>query len=236
MKRRYPFWLSLLLNVFLLLCLWVAVQRLGGWNYALSRLRHDEAGLYKSRKQLFEHMPVQQGAVIFLGDSQTEQCEWREFLQPDSVVVLNRGIVGDYTAGVLARLDEIVRHKPSKIFLLVGINDLIFEKKPEAIALIYRDIVAAIRSKTPDSELFLQSVLPVNNTLKQIGVQNETIRQLNTEIAKIAKDYALPYIDLYSELTDASGNLSPRFTEDGIHLNALGYVAWKKSIIMMNDE
>ena len=230
MKRRFTLWISLLLNALLLLCLWVAVQRLGGWNYALSRLRHDEAGLYKSRKQLFEQMPVQTGAVVLLGDSQTEQCEWQEWLQLDSVTVLNRGIVGDYTAGVLARLDEIVRHKPSKIFLLVGVNDLIFKKKPEDIALIYKEIVATIRSKTPNSELFLQSVLPVNNTLKKIGVENETIRQLNTEIAQIAKDNALPYIDLYSELTDTAGNLSPGYTDDGIHLNARGYLVWKKRI------
>lgn len=236
MKSRFPLWVSLLLNVFLLLCLWVIVERLGGWNYTLSRLRHDVAGLYKSRKDLFERMPVQQGAIIFLGDSQTEQCEWQEFLQPDSAVILNRGIVGDYTSGVLGRLDEIVRHKPSKIFLLVGINDLIFEKKPKDIVPVYRDIVASLRNKTPDSELFLQSIFPVNNTLKKIGVENQTIQQLNTEIARIAKDYALPYLDIYSELTDAGGNLSPRFTDDGIHLNGQGYQVWKNSILMMNDE
>lgn len=232
MKRRLLLWISLLLNVFLLLCFWMALQRLGGWNYTLFRLQHDETGLYHSRKQLFERMPAQQGAVIFLGDSQTEQCEWQEFLQLDSVLVLNRGIVGDHVDGVLSRLDEITRHKPSKIFLLVGINDLIFEKKTESIAITYRNIVANIRNATPDSELFLQSVLPVNNTLKKTGVENVDIIQLNTEIAQIAKAYALPYLDIYSELTDASGNLSPQFTEDGIHLNASGYLAWKNKILL----
>ena len=232
MKRRLLLWISLLLNVFLLLCFWMALQRLGGWNYTLFRLQQDETGLYHSRKQLFERMPAQQGAVIFLGDSQTEQCEWQEFLQLDSVLVLNRGIVGDHVDGVLSRLDEITRHKPSKIFLLVGINDLIFEKKTESIAITYRNIVANIRNATPDSELFLQSVLPVNNTLKKTGVENVDIIQLNTEIAQIAKAYALPYLDIYSELTDASGNLSPQFTEDGIHLNALGYLAWKNKILL----
>lgn len=232
MKRRLLLWISLLLNVFLLLCFWMALQRLGGWNYTLFRLQQDETGLYHSRKQLFERMPAQQGAVIFLGDSQTEQCEWQEFLQLDSVLVLNRGIVGDHVDGVLSRLDEITRHKPSKIFLLVGINDLIFEKKTESIAITYRNIVANIRNATPDSELFLQSVLPVNNTLKKTGVENVDIIQLNTEIAQIAKAYALPYLDIYSELTDASGNLSPQFTEDGIHLNASGYLAWKNKILL----
>lgn len=234
--RRYLLWFSLLLNALLLLCIWAGLQRLGGLTYAIFRFQHPEAGLYNHRKDLFEHLPEQPGAVIFLGDSQTAQCEWQELLHPDSVPVLNRGISGDHVAGIRARLDEIVRHKPSKIYLLVGINDLIFGQKPEAIAAVYKEIVATLRSKTPNSELFLQSVLPVNNSVKKIGVDNELIRQLNTQIIQIAKDYALPYLDINAEMMDASGNLSARFTEDGIHLNGLGYVAWKKRILMMNDE
>ncbi len=227
MKRNTILWISLLLNLLLFLGLWAAVQRLGGWTYAMYRLRQDQAGLYEHRKQLFERLPTQTGAIIFLGDSQTEQCEWRELLHLDSTVVLNRGITGDHVSGILARVDEIVRHQPSKIFILAGINDLIFGKKPEAIAATYQEIIAAIRTKSPDSELFLQSVLPVNNTIKNIGVTNETIQDLNRQIAGVAKDYALPYLDIYTELTDAGGNLSPQFTTDGIHLNGLGYMAWK---------
>ena len=55
---------------------------------------------------------------------------------------------------------------------------------------------------------------------------------MNTEIARIAKDYALPYLDIYAELTDAGGNLSPRFTDDGIHLNGMGYQVWKNAILV----
>jgi lysophospholipase L1-like esterase len=203
---------------------------MGGWTYALYRLRHDEAGLYHHRAQLFEMMQASPGAIIFLGDSQTEQCEWQELFHSDSPAILNRGIVGDYVEGVLGRLDEIIRHKPKRIFLMVGINDLIFNKTPEEIAGVYREIVARIRSKTPDSELFLQSVLPVNNQVKKIGVENETIQALNVQIAAIARDYALTYIDLYPQLTDADGNLDKKFTEDGIHLNGLGYGVWKREI------
>lgn len=236
MIRRYLLWPSLLLNVLLLIGVYVLINRMGGWTYALYRMRNDVAGLYHHRTQLFAQLPVRQGAVIFIGDSQTEQCEWQELLYPNSAVILNRGIVGDYVTGVLARLDEIVRHKPAKIFLLIGINDLIFGKTPEEIIPAYRELVATIRKRTPDSELFLQSVLPVNNSIKKIGVENETIRQFNAQITQIAKEYAVPYIDLYSELTDADGNLSGQFTEDGIHLNGAGYLMWKKQILRVSHE
>ncbi len=236
MIRRYLFWPSILLNLLLLIGVFVLVNRMGGWTYAIYRLRHDVAGLYHHRTELFAQLPVRPGAVIFLGDSQTEQCEWQELLYPTSSVVLNRGIVGDYVTGVLARLDEIARHQPTKIFLLVGINDLLFGKTPEDIAPAYRELVATIRKRTPDSELFLLSVLPVNNGIKKVGVENGVIQQLNTQIAQIAKEYAVSFIDLDAELMDADGNLSAKFTEDGIHLNGAGYAMWKRKILIFNDE
>jgi len=53
---------------------------------------------------------------------------------------------------------------------------------------------------------------------------------MNLRISQIAKDYALPYVDLYHQLTDASGDLSLKFTDDGIHLNGLGYLVWKNTL------
>ena len=235
-NNRRILWFSLLLNLLLAAALFFMVNRLGGWAYALYRLRHDEAGLYHHRVQLFEMMHASPGAIVFLGDSHTEQCEWQELFHGDSTVILNRGIVGDYVKGVLGRLDEVLRHKPRKIYLMVGVNDLVFKNKPEDVATTYREIVTQIRSKSPDSELFLQSVLPVNNRIKKAGVKNETIRALNTQIAAIARDYALPYIDVYADLKDADDNLDQRYTEDGIHLNGVGYAVWKQRILMMNDE
>lgn len=227
MKRLLIF--SLIVNVLLAFGISYMMHRLGGWSYALYRFRNSEAGLYTHRKTLFEKLPERPGVVMMLGDSQTALCEWQELLG-DSARVLNRGISGDYVDGVWARLDEVLRHKPLKIFLLVGVNDLFFGKKPEAVEARYREIVQKIRRESPDSELILQSVLPLNGGMRSLPAGNAEIQALNARIAQIAKDYALPYVDLYSQLTDASGNLSTRFTDDGIHLNGTGYLVWKKEI------
>ncbi|MCW5923064.1 MAG: hypothetical protein KIS77_12005 [Saprospiraceae bacterium] len=227
MKRLLIF--SLILNVLLASGIAYMVHRLGGWNYALYRLRSGEAGLYTHRKTLFEKLPERPGAVVMLGDSQTSLCEWQELLG-DSIRVLNRGISGDYVNGVWGRLGEVLRHKPLKIFLLIGVNDLFLGNEPEAIEARYREIVQKIRRDSPDSELILQSVLPVNGTVRSLPAGNVEIQALNVRIAQIAKDYALPYVDLYSQLTDVSGDLSARFTDDGIHLNGMGYLVWKKEI------
>ena len=227
MKRFLIF--SLLLNVLLASGVAYMMHRLGGWRYALYRFRNNEAGLYTHRNTLFEKLPARPGATVMLGDSQTALCEWQELLG-DSTTVLNRGISGDYTDGVFRRLDEVLRHRPRRIFLLIGVNDLFFGNKQPAAEARYRDIVQKIRHESPDTELILQSILPVNNKARSLPASNVEIREMNTRIARIAKDYALPYIDLYEALIDAGGELSLRFTDDGIHLNGTGYTVWKNAL------
>lgn len=228
--------ISFLLNLLLAAGVLYAVNRVGGWKLALNRLFHGESAMYQHRKSLFERMPVRPGAIIFLGDSQIEQCEWQE-MYSDLPHVLNRGIGGDHVEGVLGRLDEVLRHEPSKVFLLVGVNDLLWGKSPDEIEPRYRDIVQRIRREQPDAQLVLLSVLPVNTDIRSFQTSNTEIQALNAGIARIARDFALPYVDLYNELTDATGELSAQFTSDGIHLNGLGYAVVKKQVeVMMNDE
>lgn len=231
MRRLLIF--SLFLNSVLAGCIGFMVLRLGGWKYTFYRFWHDESGLYQHRKSLFVSCPARQGAVVFLGDSQVEQCEWEEVVGGSTnrqTWVLNRGIVGDQVDGVLARLPEVLRHQPSKVFLCVGVNDLLLDKSYTDIELKYRSIVRKIRTDNRNGQLVLISILPVNNTVKRIGVSNEQIAEVNNRLQQVARDFAVPYVDLNSHLLDANGNLSQRFTEDGIHLNGQGYGVWKEAI------
>ncbi|MCB0527459.1 MAG: hypothetical protein KDC61_05120 [Saprospiraceae bacterium] len=221
--------LSWLLLILMAAAAAYAVNRLGGWQYALYRLQYGDSGMYEHRKTLFERMPDRPGAIVFLGDSQIGLCEWQEMFA-DLSPVLNRGISGDHVQGVLDRLDEVLRHRPEKVFLEIGVNDLLWGKTPAEIAGPYREIVQKIRQARPDGQLFLLSVLPVNKKQRALSTGNADIQALNGEIARIAKEFALPYVDLYNQLTDASGDLSPQFSSDGLHLNGLGYAMWKKQI------
>lgn len=215
--------------VLLVLGSW-AIQRLGGWRYSLQRLQHDESSLYAHRRQLFEQLPIQPDAIIFLGDSQTALCEWWE-LCGDTLPVLNRGIVGEQVNGIQQRLAEILRHRAAKIFLLVGVNDLLFGKSAAEVEIRYRELVSQIRTKAPSTQLVLESILPVNNQIKNVGIQNAQIQDMNVRIAQIAMDFSLPFVDIYSALTDPAGDLAARFTEDGLHLNGAGYAVWKQQLM-----
>ncbi len=234
MKRTL--YISLFFNLLLLGAIGWAIQKLGGFGYTWQRITHREWGVYYHRAQHFEKLPEQPGAIIFLGDSQVEQAEWHE-LFGDQPAVLNRGISGDYTAGVRERLGEVLRHKPSKLFLLVGVNDLFFGKKPTEITIDYQAIVQRTRSESPNTELFLLSVLPVNNAVRDVGLDNTAVLALNENIRLIARNFAIPYLDIYTPLTDANGNLAAKFTDDGLHINGLGYAVLKNEIgkVMSNE-
>jgi lysophospholipase L1-like esterase len=220
---------SLLFNSILIACMGLMILRLGGWKYALYRLNANEEGPYQHRKSLFKELSDKRDAIVFLGDSQIEQCEWRELLG-DSLRIINRGIVGDHVKGVQMRLKEVMRHKPAKIILCIGINDLLFGTSLDDTEEAYKNLVQDIRKEAPTAQLILTGLPPVNNEVKRTGITNETIREMNARIGQIAREFALPMVDLYEKLASANGNLQERFTSDGIHLNGTGYLQWKREL------
>ncbi|MBW6498842.1 MAG: sialate O-acetylesterase, partial [Bacteroidales bacterium] len=84
---------------------------------------------YEQRQSMFELLPDTDGEIIMLGNSITNVGAWEELLQNPRVK--NRGISGDNTFGVLARMDEVLSSKPAKIFILIGINDIAVNNPPE---------------------------------------------------------------------------------------------------------
>jgi len=65
---------------------------------------------------------IDKSDIVFLGNSITHYGEWAEIFDNDNIK--NRGISGDSAEGVYERLDPIVKGKPKKIFLLIGVNNL----------------------------------------------------------------------------------------------------------------
>ena len=73
----------------------------------------------------FEKSPVGYNKIVFLGNSITYGM--RNYDKVFSVNnIVNRGISGDYTEGVLNRLDEIIHYKPVAIFPSQFLKDQVF--------------------------------------------------------------------------------------------------------------
>lgn len=183
---------------------------------------------YNKRLALFRKQPATSHQVMMVGNSITEGGNWKKLLGDSTVI--NRGISGDVTWGVSKRLDEITRHQPSSLFLLIGINDLSRNVPPEVVLENIFNIVYRIRTASPQTKIYVQSILPVNETFTNFLVKfkgkSESILVINNNLSKYADKMKYTFIDIHSKFSDANGNLEKRFATDGLHLNAAGYQQW----------
>jgi len=226
--KNLTFYSSLLLNILFICGFLYLVNALGGFSYLMKKIQtKGSTGVYEHRKNHFKKLPMQKDAIVMLGNSLTQSCEWSELLENPKMV--NRGIAGDMTGGLLMRLNEITQHQPAKIFLMIGVNDLNIYSIADILK-NYEVIVSDILLKTPSSKLYLQSILPVNNQVRNSGKSNSDIVFLNKEIENIASKNGLVFLNLHSLFLDEDGQLDSRLTQDGIHLDASGYLIWKKEL------
>jgi endoglucanase len=171
--------------------------------------------------------PQANGPVVFLGNSITEGGDWPALLGDPAV--LNRGISGDITYGVLKRLDEVTRHQPSRLFILIGINDIGKGTPSDVIADNYRRIVREVQAASPGTRIYVQSILPVNPQhprFPRAYDRQDQVLEVNRRLREIAASTGVRFIDLAPAVTDAQGRLAEQYTYDGLHLNEAGYRAW----------
>jgi lysophospholipase L1-like esterase len=187
------------------------------------------AGYYTMRKTMLSNFPISKSSIVLLGDSLTDQGEWSELFKNCQIV--NRGISGDTTDGVFKRLDRITKYRPQKIFLMIGVNDLWNEGKtiPEIVN-NYRKNLEFIKKTSPQTQVFIQSILPINNSSYQIAIDNQNIAAINQELKKLAEEFSYPYLNLHDSFLDNDGQLNVKYTMDGVHLTAEGYLLWAKII------
>lgn len=163
------------------------------------------------------HPQVQPGDIVFLGDSITEGGSWHEWFP--GLPVRNRGIGGDTTAGVLARLKHVTNH-PSKLFLLIGTNDVTMGVKDPVILANLEQIVTTVRRTCPGTAVFVQSILP------RKAKHAPRLQRLNAEYAGIAQRHGATFIDLWPAFADEQQRLRSDWTNDSLHLLGSGYAAW----------
>ena len=177
---------------------------------------------------------------MFLGDSITDFYSLEEYY--DNLPVVNSGISGNKTTDILNNMKErVYQYNPTKIFLLIGTNDL--DSTDEDIVEVTFDnikkIVNEIRENRSDATIYVESVYPVNSTIENNSVSNRTnkkIRNLNKKLSSYCDGENCNYINLYDDLIDDEGNLKEEYTEDGLHLNSLGYVVITRELLPYLNE
>ena len=175
----------------------------------------------------FKSYPDAKTDIIFLGNSLTAGIAWNELL--DEPNARNRGISGDTSYGIIERLEEVVEGKPAKIFLLIGINDIARNFPANKIIENHHKIVQQIQKSSPNTLIYLQTLLPVNNSYNQFPNhynKDQTIAAVNQGLKGLAEAKNLELVDLYPHFLDKQARLNKIYTHDGLHLNAQGYKLW----------
>ncbi|HZX73491.1 MAG TPA: GDSL-type esterase/lipase family protein [Cyclobacteriaceae bacterium] len=183
---------------------------------------------YVQRLEKFKKEPVVSHGIVFLGNSITEGGDWKTLLKDSTII--NRGISGDNTFGVLNRIGDVTLRQPDKLFMLIGINDLSKSIPDEIIFENILSIVGRIHSGSPNTKVYVQSILPLNATnekFPQKFLDKEShVLTINGQLKKMASKMKYTYVDLYNEFTDGQGRLDEKLTTDGLHLNKSGYELW----------
>ena len=169
--------------------------------------------------------------IVMLGDSITEIYNLNEFYGEDKLIV-NSGISGNRISDISNNLkSRVYAYNPSKIFLLIGINDILWDGADEKY--VYDktiEIIDHIHKKLPNTKIYVESIYPVNSEMNNhfnevdIDKVSSTIINVNTMLKEYSdkKDF-VEFIYIYDELLDENQELDMRYSDDGLHPNEEGY-------------
>lgn len=116
----------------------------------------------------------------------------------------------------------------SKIYLMIGINEM-GTGTVETFIEKYKEVVAHLQELQPDAILYIQGIMKVTTERSNQGdyINNEGIEARNEELAKLADNRTIFYLDVNPLICDETGGMVEAYTFDGVHLKAQYVEIWK---------
>ncbi|SFD09627.1 Lysophospholipase L1 [Chitinophaga sp. CF118] len=140
---------------------------------------------------------------------------WKEVLDP--LGTRNLGFGYDRVENVLWRVyhDELDGYQASKIYIMIGTNNLGINTDEEIVAGL-KLLVTAIRQRQPQAGILLSGILPRTNMEKRIVRINQLIMQM-------AGEQQVQFINPGTVLLKADATIDASLFTDGLHPNGTGY-------------
>ncbi len=191
--------------------------------------------LWKSRRtEWSKSTSADQGAVVFFGDSITQG--WSSLAKDfPHCKTANRGISGDTTRGLRARLQgDVLDLHPKAVSILIGTNDLDQGGPPEVVAANLQAIVADLHKANPAMPIIISKVMPRG---AKPGLFPERIRALNALYeAAFQNDPKVTFCDTWTLFDDGQGACKKEEFPDLLHPNAAGYAKWTAALVPIFEE
>ena len=157
-------------------------------------------------------------AVLF-GDSIIGCIQEYGFLNSAHVVAGNNLT----TTKAVAEVDSVAQLNPSKVFIMVGLNDVNFgSKSAEAIAEDLITLAGAVKDSCPSAKVYILSLLPVTSGFEARDTNKITqsaIDDVNDTVSVLAASAGYTYIDVASAYKNGAGYLNPDYSTNGMNLH-----------------
>ena len=203
-----------------------------------------DANSLVAHAQLLEKARKGRIDIYFEGDSITRR--WGATDYPQLLANWNRNFFGwnaanfgwgaDRIQNILWRLNngELDNVNPKIVVLLAGTNNLGRVIPAGTEDAVVADItkgmqalVAAIRSKAPEATVIVTGIFPRNDNMTVLPV----IRRINGNLAKMAGDRKVRYLDLNGKLADSQGQLfDGMMNADKLHPAEKAYQVWADAL------
>ena len=229
-KEKYPVKLIFLLYTIILVLIGFIIFHFVTFN-------HDKVKIKK-----VEVIKKADSNYVFLGDSITDFYDLDKYY--DDLPVVNSGINGNSTTDILDNMnDRVYRYNPTKIFILIGTNDITKDRSTNQIVNNISKIVKRIKKNRPSAKIYIESIYPISkdddSKIKKDMVKNRTnkqIKEINKKLKEKTKELDVNYINMYDKLVDKNDNLKLEYTTDGLHMSDKGYDIITEEIMKYIDK
>ena len=183
---------------------------------------------------------VSSGSVVKISDAADEEEYTSQDSFSDAVLFGDMIIAGieDYgymgsanvvsdnnltTDKALNYISDVKDKNPSKVYVLVGLNDLNYgTRSGEDVAERIGNIVSSLKENIPSAKIYVVSLLPITSDFESkssVKIKQTDIDAANKKLAEDATSMGMTFIDIADSFKDGSGYLNTKFSTGGYNLN-----------------
>ena len=161
---------------------------------------------------------------IFLGDSHVEGGDWYQLFN-GALAIRNAGLSQAKIEDTAEVATGIPLPPPKGVIVMCGINNLGSSEPSDSCLRKYTVLLDALQKKIPAHSLFVLSVLPVRESSADPSrhLLNLEVEKFNQALENLCQSRRIAFLQLNSAVSLPDHGLSPECTNDGLHLNPVGY-------------
>ena len=163
--------------------------------------------------------------AVFLGDSRTEGFVNLTDIHTTAYAYRGMNVASVYTDPVIningtnmTVMEALAGTSYNRVYLMFGVNETGWPNEGIFIE-DYRRIIEDIKTQNPSAQIYIQSILPVSQTVSDSSayIKNDRIRLYNELLQGLATEEQVTFINV-AEAVSIDGVLPEDAAVDGIHL------------------